>query len=62
MASITATNVLFFRSCFAKSILRKTTNHNIMGLVMIFETARQEQVIADDPTESVNTLERHRPN
>jgi integrase len=56
MASITAAHVLSFRSSLAKSISAKTTNHNIKGLRMIFKAARQEQVIADNPTESVNTL------
>ena len=56
MASITTAHILSFRSCLAKTISTKTTNHNIKGLRMIFKAARQEQVIADNPTESVNTL------
>lgn len=56
MASITAGNILAFRSSLAKSISTKTTNHNIKGLKMIFKAAKQQQVIADKPTESVNTL------
>lgn len=56
IANITAAHILDFRSSLAKTISTKTTNHNIKGLRMIFKAARQEQVIADNPTEAVNTL------
>lgn len=56
IAQITAADILKFRSYLVSKISPKTINHNIKGLRMIFKAAKQEQLLSDNPTESVQAL------
>ena len=53
---ITNADILKFRSDLSQKISAKTTNHNIKGLRMLFKAAREEQLINENPAESVKTL------
>jgi integrase len=53
---ITNADILKFRSDLSQKISTKTTNHNIKGLRMLFKAAREEQLINENPAESVKTL------
>ena len=53
---ITNADILKFRSDLSQKISAKTTNHNIKGLRMLFKAAREEQLINENPAQSVKTL------
>ena len=62
IARVTRADLLKFRTQLSGSISAKTTNHNIKGLRMLFKAAKQEQLIAENPTEGVDTLKVNREN
>lgn len=53
---ITSEHVLRYRDQRREQVAAKTTNHDLKCLRMLFKAAKREHLIADDPTEFVDTV------
>jgi len=58
MTGITADDVMRFRNHESKTLAPKTVNHDLKCLRMLFNIARRDRIISEDPTEFVNTTKK----
>ena len=58
MTAITADDVMRFRNHESKALAPKTVNHDLKCLRMLFNIARRDRIISEDPTEFVNTTKK----
>jgi site-specific recombinase XerD len=60
IAEITKQDVVAFRNSLVTQVSAKTANHDLKALKMLFKSARRDSVVAEDPTEFVETVRRER--
>jgi len=58
MTAITADDIMRFRNHESKTLAPKTVNHDLKCLRMLFNFARRDRIISEDPTEFVNTTKK----
>ena len=56
IAEISPSLILQFRNSHAKTLAAKTVNHDLKCLKMLFKAARREGLLAEDPTEFVDSV------
>lgn len=56
IAEVTREDVLAFRNLEAITLAPKTVNHDLKCLRMVFKAAKRDGLLADDPTEFVETV------
>jgi integrase len=61
LLTITAADVLAFRTNEAERVHPSTVNHGIKVLRMIFQDAKRDGIIADNPAEEVKLVKRNCP-
>lgn len=59
LTEITSDHILRFRNEQAKVLAPKTVNHLVKFLRMVFKAAKRDALIADDPTEFVDTVKQN---
>jgi hypothetical protein len=57
---VTKQDVVAFRNSLITQVSAKTANHDLKALKMLFKSARRDNVVAEDPTEFVETVRRER--
>jgi site-specific recombinase XerD len=60
MTEVTKQDVVAFRNSLITQVSAKTSNHGLKTLKMLFKSARRDGIVAEDPTEFVETVRRER--
>jgi integrase len=60
MGEITKKDIVAFRNSLVRQISAKSVNHDLKAVKMLFKSARRDSVIAEDPTEFVETVRKER--
>jgi integrase len=61
MTEITKEDVISFRNSEAQTLTSKTVNHDLKCLRMLFNAAREDRIVDEDPTEFVKVAKKDKP-